>query len=511
MYVFTLSWLFLVWQTDRQPTVSGSKIYIVVLAMNRSGCLGRLLQSIQETDFQGDAVNLDIHFDRGENMADALRTAHDFRFRHGQKTITTAVRSLGLAASWYGALDKSSLDAHKKWIILEDDIILSPLWYKWLKAAWKHYHILPNIAGISLQRQTLIPFQPFQQKQVVNGHDPFLYALVGSIGFSPNPTVWSDFIDWVSSVNPSVFDINIPELITSEWWKRNDKKSIWTQPFIYYCLQHGIYTLYVNLENDMTLAAHIRAKGAHYPTSLGADFKVAKTITMNFPANVSTYDWDGAMVGISHMTGLRRITDTHNTVTSRLQRNVLVQTAKAKRDGSGYVSLVMINEVNAAIVIRMIEGIDTTIFDHIIFVSSDATSALTLRVSHPNLTVITVQDTSPEDRCVGWMNTCMMCNQILQAGISINIIIPRRSADSHQFVQFITAPTELVSAIFKISHLGDRSGEIEICELVSMNEANKHIMNKYERVMHATRSACDADWAILRRMLVSAGSTFTSC
>ena len=38
----------------------------------------------------------------------------------------------------------------------------------------------------------------------------------------------------------------------------------------------------------------------------------------------------------------------------------------------------MINEVNAAIVIRMIEGIDTTVFDHIIFVGSGAASALTL-------------------------------------------------------------------------------------------------------------------------------------
>ena len=191
MYVFTLSWLFLVWQTDRQPTVSGSKIYIVVLAMNRSGCLGRLLQSIQETDFQGDAVNLDIHFDRGENMADALRTAHDFRFRHGQKTITTAVRTRHSLLR-YGAMGKSSLDAHKKWIILEDDIILSPLWYKWLKAAWTMSHST-QYCGISLQRQTLIPFQPFQQKHGKRPR-PFPLCLVGSIGFSRNPTVWSDFI-----------------------------------------------------------------------------------------------------------------------------------------------------------------------------------------------------------------------------------------------------------------------------------------------------------------------------
>ena len=113
----------------QQVTRRSHDFQVVILAMNRSSMLRQLLRSLQDTDFSGDHINLDIHFDMGENMDESLEVAHRFHFKHGQKKVSVSKRSHGLAAAWYGALNKSDFDPRIRSIILEDDINLSPLWY----------------------------------------------------------------------------------------------------------------------------------------------------------------------------------------------------------------------------------------------------------------------------------------------------------------------------------------------------------------------------------------------
>ena len=80
-------------------------------------------------------------------------------------------------------------------------------------------------------------------------------------------------------------DINIPELVTSQWYKKN-KRQMWTQHFIYFCREKELYNLYRHTpptsttktkdENDDTttnnkaslesksFVAHWKEKGAHF-------------------------------------------------------------------------------------------------------------------------------------------------------------------------------------------------------------------------------------------------------
>merc|ERR1712176_144405 len=138
-----------------------------------------------------------------------------------------------------------------------------------------------DIAGISLQRQTLVPQQPAKHIHM----EPFLFKLVGSMGFSPHPQRWKEFLEWVAAKDLEHFDASVDGLITSEWYATQDKRSMWTQLFIRFCDEHSppLYTLYVNLPNGETLGGHWREKGEHLKEGLGLDFALATNAETPWP------------------------------------------------------------------------------------------------------------------------------------------------------------------------------------------------------------------------------------
>ena len=278
-------------ETHADSQVARDTFLIVVLTMDRSDQLSRLLHSLQSTNFHGSSVRLDIHIDDSTENARVSSIANRFRFSHGQKRVHKLASNRGLKLSWIGACCSS--DWNEKFIILEDDIILSPHWFTWLMAMWKNYGDENNLAGISLQRQTLIPKGLGRTEEIVNEHQPFMYRLVGSIGFSPKLSIWKEFIQWVKALDNN-FDVSTPGLVTSKWWNKLDKRNMWTQHFIYFCLQRDLYTLYQNLPNKVTFAAHERAQGAHFKKTLGLDFLPSRYLpSIQNLKPLKRFDWDG--------------------------------------------------------------------------------------------------------------------------------------------------------------------------------------------------------------------------
>lgn len=265
---------------------------IIVLTMNRPVVLAALLRSLEDTDYSNNRVELEVHVDLSANQSETVELVRAFNFSHGRKRIFVSHKALGLASSWYEAWEPNVNDSVRS-IILEDDILLSPDWYKWLMAAWTAYGKLDDLAGISLMRQTLVPLLPSKQDEIVNGHIPFLYSLVGSIAFSPDAEVWSEFLAWRKSIAAD-FDVTTPGLITSEWWTVLDKRHMWTQHFIYFTLCRNLYTLYINLPGQQTIASHVRAKGEHYDKNYGPDYVTAKSVKISLPRDLARYTWDGS-------------------------------------------------------------------------------------------------------------------------------------------------------------------------------------------------------------------------
>jgi len=265
---------------------------IHILTMNRASSLKRLLKTLEHTEYGLGKVEIMVHVDKNKLNQKCVDVLDNFLFSHGNICYIIQNKTLGLRDSWFNAWYPTE---NQRAIILEDDIELSPQWYRWVQGAWDKYERRSDIAGISLQRQILVPQLPQKDMQIVNKHVPFLYNLVGSIGFSPNWKVWSAFLDWIECVDPSGVDIHMPQLITSQWFYQNPsmKTGIWTQYFIWFCHQHDLYTLYVNLPHEQTLGAHMREKGVHSHGSQGRDFEIATKVDLNFPDMLWKYGWDG--------------------------------------------------------------------------------------------------------------------------------------------------------------------------------------------------------------------------
>ena len=215
------------------------KFQIHILTMNRASSLKRLLKSLEHTEYGLEKVEIFVHVDKDKLNQKFVDMLENFLFLHGTICYIIQNKTLGLRDSWFNAWYPTE---NQRAIILEDDIELSPEWYRWVQGAWNKYEHRSDIAGISLQRQVLVPQLPQKNMQIVNKHVPFLYNLVGSIGFSPNWKVWSAFLRWIESVDTSNVEIQMPQLMTSEWFYHNRimKMGIWTQYFTWFCHRHGL-------------------------------------------------------------------------------------------------------------------------------------------------------------------------------------------------------------------------------------------------------------------------------
>ena len=58
----------------------------------------------------------------------------------------------------------------------------------------------------------------------------------------------------------------------------------------------NLYTVYVNLPTKRTLAAHLRAKGAHTVRDQGADFPIGFMPHRVYPETLNRYDWSGRLL-----------------------------------------------------------------------------------------------------------------------------------------------------------------------------------------------------------------------
>lgn len=276
--------------------IDKTQFQIHVLTMQRVASLKRLLNSLQATDYNGDVVSLIIHIDSHKDNNACIQLAQDFKFSHGSVEVKIAKKNKGLRNSWFEAWRPQDI-LNEYAIILEDDIEVSSYWYHFVKMGWKAYANRDDLAGISLQRQAFVHKRGEKQMEIVNNHTPFLYASVGSIGFSPHPKKWLAFLHWIDVIDVSTVDIHTSDLLTSQWFYGSDKRQMWTQYFIWFCRKHQLFTLFLNLPDKKTLASHMREPGEHTASGMRRDFDVAtKAIKFEFPSKLSKYDWDAKLI-----------------------------------------------------------------------------------------------------------------------------------------------------------------------------------------------------------------------
>jgi hypothetical protein len=165
---------------------------IVINAYNRPGALERLLRSIQAASYPpGGAVPLVISLDDAANQPEVARVAGQFEWTCGPKEVIRRERRLGLKAHFYACGDLS--EQYERIIYLEDDLLVSPVFYPFASQALDFYQADERVAGVSLYSlwfngYTRQPFAPW-----LDDADIFFLQLPYTQGEAFTARQWQSF------------------------------------------------------------------------------------------------------------------------------------------------------------------------------------------------------------------------------------------------------------------------------------------------------------------------------
>ncbi len=209
---------------------------IVIIAYNRAAPLKRLLSSLDSADYSSRDVILHISIDGSEN-SEVTRVANEFNWQHGKKIIDQQESNLGLLN--HVILCGELTEKYGSIIVLEDDLIVSPAFYRFAKFTTNYYSSDPRISGISLfaypvEESKFYPFTPIRDSDV------HFIQIASSWGQSWTSSQWKSFKNWLNE-NPSGKDSVLPTYV--KVWGDNS----WKKLYIAYLIDTDRYFVFPNV------------------------------------------------------------------------------------------------------------------------------------------------------------------------------------------------------------------------------------------------------------------------
>ncbi|XP_020585921.1 uncharacterized protein LOC110028428 [Phalaenopsis equestris] len=271
---------------------------VKVLTFNRIESLRRCLRSLAAADYAGDRVNLHILVDHfsAVNGSDALMDGKleesrrildlvdELGWVHGEKLVHYRTGNVGLQAQWLEAWWPISDDDFA--FIVEDDLEVSLLYYKYLKALILNYYYdlsnySPFIYGASLQRPRFVAGKHGNKLQVDSETRLFLYQMVGTWGQLLFPKPWKEFRLWYDEHKVKGAKPILQGMVTTGWYKRMGER-IWTPWFIKFIHAKGYYNIYTNFLNERALTISHRDAGVNYGKTAGPDSNLLHEQPLDF-------------------------------------------------------------------------------------------------------------------------------------------------------------------------------------------------------------------------------------
>ncbi|WP_018757572.1 glycosyltransferase [Paenibacillus terrigena] len=213
-----------------------SNLALVAVGYNRPKSLQRLLESLTNAIYDGDAVPLIISIDQSGN-SEVESIAKEFNWPYGEKVVVIQPERLGLRrhilqcgdyALQYGAV-----------ALLEDDLFVSPYFYRYLTQAIQKYKDEESVAGISLYSHlwnvnSNRPFIPMD-----DGMDGYFFQFAQSWGQVWTARMWLDFKCWYEQNNGMISNEDgLPKAII-QW-----PESSWLKYYIKYIVQSNKFFVY---------------------------------------------------------------------------------------------------------------------------------------------------------------------------------------------------------------------------------------------------------------------------
>jgi hypothetical protein len=293
----------------------------VVFTYNRESSLKKCLSHIAKLDTLGDRVGVDIWIDRAkngrvDNKTYELSRKFQKEWNRGRVCVHVQQRNAYIIGQWVDTW-RPRENSREIALLLEDDIDISPLSYKWLKLMNSRFRSVPDVAGYTLQTENVNYVKRGQYRPVntiPNTQNVYLYRLFGTWGYSPKPNEWRNFQDWFHEVRKNTtFRPYISGLTITEWFKMFERQgkqdSMWEMWVIYYHYINNLYTVYSNLQlytgkNNTLLDTNRHEVGLH---SKQAETQNRSFLLLTkwqnkfemFPDFLPRYDFDGKSHNVS--------------------------------------------------------------------------------------------------------------------------------------------------------------------------------------------------------------------
>lgn len=222
---------------------------IVVIAYNRVHSLQRLLTSLSKADYPSTTINLHISIDASDSH-EVAQLAENFNWKYGQKIIDIKKERRGLLKH---VLECGELtEKYQSIIVLEDDVLVSPAFYRFAQKANAFYALEDKIAGVSLftypvEENNFYPFEPLQDDS-----DVHFIQVASSWGQSWSREKWSKFRKWLEE-HPNGKPENLPAYI-QEWGNNS-----WKRLFISYMIDTDRYFVFPNT----SYSSNFEEEGTH--------------------------------------------------------------------------------------------------------------------------------------------------------------------------------------------------------------------------------------------------------
>jgi Glycosyl transferase family 2. len=213
-----------------------NKYAIVVIGYNRPVSMQRLLNSLSQGIYGNDKITLIISIDNS-GTDEVKKCADIFFWKFGEKKIVVYPKKQGLRQHILHCGD--FLYDYDAIAVLEDDIVVAPGFYTYMKETVKKYHDNDQIAGISLYNHLWnvhvnMPFEP-----VPTIYDTYFFQFAQSWGQIWMKKQWFDFQKWYKQNREEFGEINgVPESVCG--WP----SSSWLKYHIRYCVEKDKYFVY---------------------------------------------------------------------------------------------------------------------------------------------------------------------------------------------------------------------------------------------------------------------------
>ena len=266
---------------------------LMVMTMNRAWSLDRLLKSLQSAEYPpGSTVDLHVTVDRdydGNVDESTMKLLGSIEWTRGIYEVKVWQHKVGLYGQWVDAWEAELYpdNLYRAVILVEDDLEMSPNYFKWFVGAHEQYGWDERVGAITGQRPSLVAAidgPPSVESAVPQGVKAFGYMLMATWSLSPKPQIWREFRKWVKLKRAEMpeFIPSVPGIVPDKWYtqfrSRGEEENMWEMWFIRFVHDRGLFTVYPWINGGReTIVGNWKEAGLHFSGKPMLDFPVSQT------------------------------------------------------------------------------------------------------------------------------------------------------------------------------------------------------------------------------------------